>query len=350
MKVIAETARQLLSAGSPFVLATIFSRHGSAPRTAGTRMIVAADGRATGTIGGGLFEARVAERASEVLASKASAVIAFDMSHDDVAGMDMICGGRVEVLLEHIKPGTAAAAVYAAWRDPEHAPEPCLLVTVVRFAAGKMDCITHGFLRNGQAICGDLQIDEDVRQAINQDRDRTPTLQTVTLRDALILIQPVGPSETVFIFGAGHVAKPTAGLAKLVGFRVWVVDDRPEFANADRFPEADDLRVVRRFEAALGGLPIDSRAYLVIVTRGHLHDLTVLRQALRTSAGYIGMIGSRYKRKQVFDALSREGFSERDLNRVHSPIGIDIGAESCEEIAVSIVAELVQARARNRGR
>jgi xanthine dehydrogenase accessory factor len=213
-----------------------------------------------------------------------------------------------------------------------------------------MNRITHGFLRDGQAICGDLQIDENVRQAINQDRDRTPTLQTVTLRDALTLIQPVGPSETVFIFGAGHVAKPTAGLAKLVGFRVWVVDDRPEFANADRFPEADDLRVVRRFEAALDRLPIDPRAYLVIVTRGHLHDLTVLRQALRTPAGYIGMIGSQHKRKQVFDALSREGFSERDLNRVHCPIGIDIGAESCEEITVSIVAELVQARARNRGR
>jgi xanthine dehydrogenase accessory factor len=277
MKPIAATARQLLSAGAPFVLATIFSRHGSAPRTAGTRMIVAADGRATGTIGGGLFEARVAERASEVLASKVSAVLAFDMSHDDVTGMDMICGGRVEVLLEYIKPGTAAAAVYAALRDPERTPEPCLLVTMVRFAAGKMSRITHGLLRDGQAICGDLQFDEDVRQAVNQDRDRTPTLQTVTLPDALILVQPVGPSETVFIFGAGHVAKPAAGLAKLVGFRVWV-------------------------------------------------------------------------RKQVFDGLSREGFSERDLNRVHSPIGIDIGAESCEEIAISIVAELVQARARNRGR
>jgi xanthine dehydrogenase accessory factor len=144
-----------------------------------------------------------------------------------------------------------------------------------------------GFLQDGQAICGDLQIDEDVR---------------------------------------------------------------PEFANADRFPEADDLRVVRRFEAALGGLPIEPRAYLVIVTCGHLHNLTVLRQALRTPASYIGMIGSRHKRKQVFDALSREGFSERDLNRMHSPIGIDISAESCDEIAVNIVAELVQARARNWGR
>jgi xanthine dehydrogenase accessory factor len=126
------------------------------------------------------------------------------------------------------------------------------------------------------------------------------------------------------------------------------VDDRPEYANAERFPDAEEIQVVADFDAALKGTAIDRSGFIVIVTRGHLHDKTVLMQALRTEAAYIGMIGSRRKRDHIFDSLRKEGFGADALKRVCAPIGLDIGAESCEEIAVSIVAELVQARARNR--
>ncbi|MGB8427741.1 MAG: XdhC family protein, partial [Desulfobacterales bacterium] len=124
--------------------------------------------------------------------------------------------------------------------------------------------------------------------------------------------------------------------------------DRAEFANADRFPEADEIRVATDFASALDGRAIDRSAYIVIVTRGHLHDQTVLRQALHTPAAYIGMIGSRSKRDKIFSTLLREGFTDDDLKRVHAPIGLDIGAETPEEIALSIVAELVQVRAQKR--
>jgi len=137
-------------------------------------------------------------------------------------------------------------------------------------------------------------------------------------------------------------------LAAMVGFRVQVVDDRAVFANTDRFPDAEKIRVIADFDTALKGLPIDRNAFIVIVTRGHLHDQTVLMQALRTKAAYIGMIGSLSKRNHIFNALLKLGFTEADLKRVHAPIGLAIGAETPEEIALSITAELVQTRAKER--
>jgi xanthine dehydrogenase accessory factor len=129
---------------------------------------------------------------------------------------------------------------------------------------------------------------------------------------------------------------------------VWIVDDRAEFACRERFPEAEEIRVVTDFDCALKGLAIDHRSFIVIVTRGHMHDQNVLMQALRTPAAYIGMIGSRRKRDHIFNALLKHGFTETDLKRVHSPIGLDIAAETPAEIALSIVAELVLTRAQRR--
>ena len=312
-------------------------------------MVVTDHGRAIGTIGGGLLEARVLENAKAVLSSRVPLLIPFDMAHSDIASMDMICGGRLDVLLEAIDPGSPAAAVYDAWLKADREPDPGLLLVALRLSDGELKSVTHGVLQGRQVICGDLDLDPPALEALLRDHAGAACPRTVVCSNWTVLIEPLLPAETVFVFGAGHVAQPTARLAKMVGFRVCVVDDRPEFANADRFPGADDIRVVAEFDSALEGLEIGRSGYVVILTRGHLHDRTVLMQILRTEAGYIGMIGSRRKREQVFRSLREEGFSAADLNRVHSPIGIDIGAESCEEIAVSIVAELVHTRARMRG-
>ena len=348
MNSIAEIAGRLLDDHQEFVLATIVSRHGSTPRTAGTRMIICGDGRAMGTIGGGLLEARVVQKAGEVLSSKRPMVIPFDMTHSEVAAMDMICGGKLEVLLEFIDPGSPAAIVFKCWREVQCAPEPCLFLTVLRFAGENVEGIDHCLLKNQRVVCGDLPLAPATVEKLIRDHGGATCLRTVTLGESLILIEPVLPAETVFLFGAGHVAQPTARLAAFVGFRVRVVDDRAEFANAERFPEAEEVRVATDFDSALKGFAIDRRAFIVIVTRGHLHDKTVLMQALRTEAAYIGMIGSRRKRDHIFNALLKQGFTEADLKRVHSPIGLDIDAETPEEIALSIVAELVHARAQGR--
>ena len=153
---------------------------------------------------------------------------------------------------------------------------------------------------------------------------------------------------TVYLFGAGHVSQQVAHLTSMTHFRTVVLDDRVEFANRERFPGADEIRVPASLDAAFTGLAIDRDSYIVIVTRGHRYDKTVLQQALRTEAGYIGMIGSKGKRDAVYKTLLEEGRTSAELERVHSPIGLKIGGDTPEEIAVSIVAELIKERsARN---
>lgn len=149
----------------------------------------------------------------------------------------------------------------------------------------------------------------------------------------------------LYLFGAGHVARQTALLAALVDFRVTVLDDRKEFANPERFPDAEEVRVLESFETAMQDLPIPAGSFLLILTRGHSHDRTVLAQALQTEAGYIGMIGSRNKRNTIYSSLLAEGFSQKDLDRVFCPVGLEIQAESPSEIGISIVAQLIQQRA-----
>jgi xanthine dehydrogenase accessory factor len=197
-------------------------------------------------------------------------------------------------------------------------------------------------------ISGALSLPSETVLRLVYEHSGATFLSTVTLEESMIQIDPVLSAETVFLFGAGHLAEPTARLATTVGFRVQVVDDRTAFANTDRFPDSEKIRVITDFNAALKRVPIDRKTFIVIVTRGHLHNQTVLMQALRTEAAYIGMIGSRSKRNHIFKALREQGFTESDLKRVHSPIGLDIGAETPEEIALSIVAELVKIRAEGR--
>ncbi len=147
----------------------------------------------------------------------------------------------------------------------------------------------------------------------------------------------------MFLFGAGHVSRPLCRLAKMAGFRVVVIDDREEFPTTARFPEADEL-LVRSFDADLNELSLGPNAYIVIITRGHLHDHQILRQVLKKPLGYLGMIGSRRKTGIIFEALRREGFSEEKIKSVHAPIGLAINAQTPEEIAISIIAELIQVR------
>ncbi len=159
-----------------------------------------------------------------------------------------------------------------------------------------------------------------------------------------VLLEWLHPAKTVYIFGGGHVGVCVAHLADYVHFRVVALDDREEFVSRERFPSADERIALESFPTAFSHLHMDQDSYVVIVTRGHSHDRTILAQALRTDASYIGMIGSKRKNHLIFQALLREGFTAEDLQRVHAPIGLPIGGETPEEIGVSIVAEMIQAR------
>ena len=161
--------------------------------------------------------------------------------------------------------------------------------------------------------------------------------------DMKVFIDVLQPKEEVLIFGAGHIAVCLSKLAKMVGFRVIIIDDREEFANKERFPEADEI-IAEDTEKALRHLNIAPSTYIIVVTRGHLKDEEVLASVVRSSAAYIGMIGSYKKNATVFQHLKEQGISAQELKKVHAPIGMDIGAQTPEEIAVSIIAEIIQVR------
>jgi xanthine dehydrogenase accessory factor len=161
--------------------------------------------------------------------------------------------------------------------------------------------------------------------------------------EAEVFIEPILTTPTLYIFGGGHVSQPLAKTGKLLGFKVAVIDDRTEFANANRFPEADTV-IAEDFGKSFSKLKIDKSSYIVIVTRNHQYDDLVLEWAVGTKAKYIGMIGSKKKTKAVFDHLMTKGITKEQLSRVHAPIGLEIGAQTPEEITVSILAEIIKVR------
>ncbi len=158
-----------------------------------------------------------------------------------------------------------------------------------------------------------------------------------------VYLEPIMPTEALYLFGAGHTSQSTAAIANMLGFRVIVIDPRPEYNNRDRFPDADSL-VVEDYDNAFAKLSVDEDSYIVIYTSGHVVDEQCLLFAVGTGAKYIGMIGSKKKAKEVKEHLRAKGISQQQLDRLHSPIGVEIDAETPEEIAISILAELVKVR------
>jgi xanthine dehydrogenase accessory factor len=195
---------------------------------------------------------------------------------------------------------------------------------------------------------------EEVKQALKEGKGKLLTYRLTKEQAALdegaicggemkVFIDILQPKEEVLIFGAGHIAVCVSKLAKMVGFKVTIIDDRKEFANQDRFPWADEI-IVEEIEDSLIQLNITSSTYIIVLTRGHLKDEDVLASVIRSGAVYIGMIGSRKKNATIFQHLIKKGISQEELNKVHAPIGIVIKAQTPEEIAVSIMAEIIQIR------
>jgi xanthine dehydrogenase accessory factor len=342
MRELYNTCAGLLAGGEDVVMATIISQSGSAPRTAGTKMLVRRDGSMVGTIGGGLLEAQVLEQAREVFRTGRAAVREFNLTGADAASMDMICGGRLDVFICLLSAGFPGnVEIYRTLGNILHTGQKGFLVTRLAGADGRDQPGQCLLLENGLPMGFALSADRQAQLRL-AGWIRYPRL--VQLGDERFLTEPVSAPGTVYIFGAGHVSQQVARLTSLVDFRTVVLDDREEFANRQRFPQADEIIVLEDFAGCLKDLPISTDSYLVIVTRGHRYDLTVLEQALSTGACYIGMIGSHRKRDAIYRALREKGVAREQLDGVHSPIGLDIGAETPEEIAVSIVAQLIKAR------
>jgi xanthine dehydrogenase accessory factor len=335
------------------VLATIIGQTGSAPRGIGTKFVIMEDGSFMGTIGGGRLEAQVLEEAGEVFKTHMPLRLNFILKGTDVEKTDMLCGGDAEVFLEPVSPqqklhhdilkkavevvNRGKSGMMATAVDPDRWGEgrvPKLFFVSETERIGSL----YGQRRVEEALAGEMG------RIIKTRRPENISVRDVDGNQIVFYVEPVMTDPVLYIFGGGHVSLQIVPLAARVGFRVVVIDDRPEFADPKKFPEATNVYEYP-FEGVFDRLPVEQSSYIVIVTRGHIHDRTVLTQSLKTEAGYIGMIGSRRKRAIIYQSLLEEGFTQDDLARVYSPIGVDIHAETPEEIAVSIVAELIKVRA-----
>jgi xanthine dehydrogenase accessory factor len=242
-----------LKRGETAALVTVIRAQGSTPQRAGAKMLVFADGRTVGTIGGGCYENDAILRARSAIADGRSAVVKYDLNDDFAQENGLICGGQMEV---------------------------------------------H--------------------------------------------VDPLQPDPHLFIIGAGHVGFELGRIAPAAGFHLHVVDDREKFASRERFPDAEII--VDSIPEWLHSANIPAAAFVVVVTRGHQHDLDAMRALAARDLRYLGLIGSRAKVARIYDALVTEGMPAECLERVHAPIGLEIGAVTPAEIAVSILAELIAVR------
>lgn len=333
-----------LEKGLPLVLISLISQQGSTPRHGITKMVISADGKSYGTIGGSLLEATAIRESSDLLSAAGSKILSFELNGKDATAAGMICGGKAEVLMDYIPATKKNLEFFWYWRDSFKRGDEFYFLTHLRDSGNSVVVIGHSILYPDGRVVGDNSMAQTDMALIREELHNISTTAVIPTQDTRVMIDPIRKLKTMYCFGAGHVAVPTAHIAALVGFRVVIIDDRAEFANSDRFPDANEIRVIENFNLAFEKLEIDSDSFIVIVTRGHQYDRAVLEQALKTNAGYIGMISSRRKRDAIYEALMREGVTKEILARVHSPIGIDIEAETPAEIAVSIVGELIKER------
>lgn len=336
----------IIEDGEDLVQATIIKHAGSTPRSVGSKMFVRRDGSIIGSVGGGLVEFEMQKIAREIFATGKARIETVDLSGKDAATTDMmICGGRLEFLLEYLSAEPATGKELRRLVTSLQEGKKGYLIKALDTKGGTVSQVERCLVRKDSVVTGSFPGPDSWIPLLTGESDRKKSPVIAEVEGKRFFVEPTFSPGTVYLFGAGHVSRPVAELSHMVGFGTVVLDDRADFANEARFPNADRIIVIPSYENLFNGLDIDRDGYLVIVTRGHLHDKTVLEQSLRTKAGYIGMIGSKRKQRLVYDELLGKGFTEDDLNRVHSPIGIDISAETPEEIAVSIVAELIKARA-----
>lgn len=341
---LTKTICEKLADNNYLILATIISLQGSSPRHGGTKMVVDQHSKSYGTIGGSLLEATVIKEAGDALSKRKSRLLSYDLTGENAYSKDMICGGSTRILLDFISATKENLDFFKAMHDAIAQGRNIFFLTMFKGQDQDVEVLGHTlYTLDGNTVGNYPWKEADLDMLKSEAKGLTATT-ILASGDGSLIIDPIRKVETLFCFGAGHVALSTAHIAALAGFRVVVIDDRAEYANRERFPDADEIHVIKDFNNAMDGLSIDADSYIVIFTHGHAYDRVVLQQALQTNACYVGMISSKRKREMIYMALMEQGVSKDALTFVHSPIGLNIGGETPAEIAVSIVGELISER------
>jgi xanthine dehydrogenase accessory factor len=358
--VFAEILR-LKQQGQRGALCTIISSKGSLPMSGKAKMLVGEDGTMVGTVGGGCLEADVWAEAQRVVKKDISKIASFILTEQHAGESGLNCGGKVEIFIEPVVPNRMDAVYEEITRLRAQGEKGAIATVISSRIPASMQEKSKLVLRADGTVVGTIGdggfIEDYVRQKaeeimrqdyltvlqfeVGEEEARRWDLDAGETLD--IFVEPIVAIPTLYLFGGGHVSLQIAKVAKAVGFKIVVIDDRPAFANRERFPMADETRV-EDLNTVFERLRIDDQSYVVAVTRGHQHDEPVIEQAIRTEARYIGMIGSKRKITRMWKKLLERGADRERLAQVHAPIGLEIGADTPEEIAVSIVAELIQTR------
>ena len=349
-----------LPASEPATLATVVRVEGSSYRLPGARMLIDAAGRRTGAVSGGCLEADIARRGRLLTAEQPRALLRYDGADEDASwNYNLGCNGSIEVLIERLAPTKDAATPspdggLAFLSDCIAQRRPAVMVTVFATPEGL-----------GLHVGSRLQLTADVLDATPLSSHPRSTLTSEALRvfasgqtttvaiqtphgPVLALAESIRPPLPLVIFGAGYDAVPLVRQAKQLGWHVTVCDRRASYARRDRFPEADEI-VVAAADEAFSRIDLTPQSVLVIMTHHYPEDRALLRDGLRSTAPYIGLLGPRDRADRMLDELQAMGkpFSTSQLARLHAPVGLDIGAEGPEQVALAVVAEIV-ASTRNR--
>ena len=347
MKEVFHEAAAELDEGRPVVVATVVRTKGSTPQKPGAKLLVRDDGSGVGTLGGGCVEGDIWFAARELMKRGGSAQYRDYELNEDLAAEDgLVCGGTMYFLIDPVYEA-GSYLDYAREIDAAYAGGPAVaLATVTAAGDGAGTLGARLFMREDGSTQGTLGSPEMDREAVKKARELMVhgKNEFVTMRDGPeFFVEAYTTPPQMVLCGGGHVSKAIAPLAATLGFRVFVTDDRQEFANSDRFPEADII-VAEKPETALPQLPINANTFIIIATRGHRYDNVALEAAAMTPAKYVGLLGSKRKTILIYEDLIRSGLPIERIREIRSPVGLDVRGRTPEEIAVSIMAEVLMFR------
>ncbi len=350
LQAVVDAAREAERSGKAAVLATVVKVQGSAYRRPGARMLVTEEGWRAGSVSGGCLESDVVERAWR-LTEAGPAVVSYDTTDDDdiVFGVGLGCRGVIHVLFERLaRPKDTRPDLIGFFEACLRRRERGVVATVLggegpigAEAGGRLLLHPDGGVIDDLADAGLREmVQEDARDALASRRSESRVYVLATGR-AEVFIEVVEPPVPLVVFGAGHDAIPVVRLAKELGWHVTVVDGRPAYATSARFPEADDL-VVSLPDAARERVRVGDETVALVMTHNYLHDLKLLKALLPSPARYLGVLGSRSRTRRLLQDLKDQGatWTDEHLHKLYAPVGLDIGADTPEGIALAVVAEI----------
>jgi xanthine dehydrogenase accessory factor len=325
-------------------VATLVNTQGTTPRKEGAKMVVGEGGDIVGSVTiGGCVDAQVIEEAEDVLSSMRPRLLELNLGDEEAWEIGLTCGGTIEVFVEPLaldRSDDTAARFYDRVHAHARAGGRGAIITRLEGDGGKLLVLDDGSI---EGTFGDSFLDErfvaEARTAVAAGASRTLLLEGIRA-----FVEVVTPPSLLLVVGASHVAMPLMTLARTLGYRTAVLDGRPRFATRERFPDVDDLEIGIPSELVTR-YPLTATTALVLVAHDYKYDLPVLRHALASPVGYIGMLGSSRRGAAILKLLREEGVDEASLARVRVPIGLDLGARSAPEIALAVLAEIQMVRA-----